>query len=174
MIRYSKSGSSDRASKIRCQTPFWLQRLNRRKTLFHSPNTSGRSRQGAPVRTIQSTPSINIPLLRPVEPRWSGRPMIRPEIRSHRSSFKTSRSSKPKTAPEKAVLNHASSDLRIPKSPHDLARDASPVPFWASASYPKKCLPAGASVPRFYLSAIGLDRMRQENTGASETDDGHY
>jgi hypothetical protein len=55
MIRYSKSGSSDMASKTRSQTPFWLQRLKRRNTLFHSPKTSGRPRQGAPVRTIQST-----------------------------------------------------------------------------------------------------------------------
>src|SRR6266851_2327991 len=75
-IRYSKSGSSDIASKIRLQTPLRLHRLKRRNTLFHSPNTSGRSRQGEPVRTIQSTPSTNIRLALPVEPFWSGRPMI--------------------------------------------------------------------------------------------------
>src|SRR5271155_1735514 len=46
-IRYSKSGSSDIASKIRHQTPLRLQRLKRRNTLFQSPNASGRSRQGA-------------------------------------------------------------------------------------------------------------------------------
>src|SRR6516162_9360612 len=65
-IRYSKSGSSDSASKIRHHTPLALQRLKRRKTLFHSPNASGRSRQGDPVRTIHNTPSTNIRLLRPV------------------------------------------------------------------------------------------------------------
>src|SRR5882672_11593195 len=66
-IRYSKSGSSDIASKIRRQTPFSLHRLKRRKTLFHSPNASGRSRHGEPVRTIHKTPSTNIRLSRPVE-----------------------------------------------------------------------------------------------------------
>jgi len=85
-IRYSKSGSSDIASNSRRQTPFWLQRLKRRKTLFQSPNTSGRPRQGEPVRTIQSTPSTNIRLSRPVDPFWSGRRMIRPDIRSQSAS----------------------------------------------------------------------------------------
>src|SRR3954451_6006465 len=64
-IRYSKSGSSDIASNIRYQTPLMLHRLKRRNTLFQSPNASGRSRQGEPVRTIQSTPSTNIRLSRP-------------------------------------------------------------------------------------------------------------
>jgi hypothetical protein len=64
-------------------------RLNRRKTPFDSPKTSGRSRQGAPVRTIQSTPSTNIRVLRPVEPRCPRRPMIRPQIRLHCSSLRT-------------------------------------------------------------------------------------
>src|SRR5258705_8777585 len=76
MIRYSKSGSSDIASKILDQTRLMLHRLKRRNTLFQSPNASGRSRQGEPVRTIHSTPSTNIRLSRPVEPFWSGRPMI--------------------------------------------------------------------------------------------------
>src|SRR5215211_5262381 len=70
-IRYSKSGSSDIASKIRHQTPLMLHRLKRRNTLFQSPNASGRSRQGEPVRTIHSTPSTNILLSRPVDPFWS-------------------------------------------------------------------------------------------------------
>ena len=47
-IKYSKSGSSDIASKIRHQTPLRLQRLKRRNTLFQSPNASGRSRQESP------------------------------------------------------------------------------------------------------------------------------
>src|SRR5690606_8716740 len=62
-IRYSKSGSSDIAAKMRHQTPLWLQRLKRRKTLFQSPNTSGRSRQGEPVRTIHRTASIEHPVV---------------------------------------------------------------------------------------------------------------
>jgi hypothetical protein len=67
-IRYSKSGSADIASNILRQTPFWLHRLKRRKTLFQSPNAPGRSRHGEPVLMIHSTPSTNIRLLRPVEP----------------------------------------------------------------------------------------------------------
>ena len=82
-IRYSKSGSSDSAAKMRHHTLLALQREKRRNTLFHSPKASGRSRQGAPVRTIQSTPSTNIRLSRPVEPFWSGRPMISGASRSH-------------------------------------------------------------------------------------------
>lgn len=115
MIRYSKSGSSDIAAKMRCQTPLRLQRLKRRNTEFHSPNASGRSRQGEPVRTIHRTPSTNMRLLRPVEPRWSGRPMISPEILPHCSSLKTNRSMIPKAASQKTALNHASTDLRIPR-----------------------------------------------------------
>src|SRR3981189_1016687 len=88
-IRYSKSGSSDIASKIRRQTPLMLHRLKRRNTLFQSPNVSGRSRQGEPVRTIHSTPSTNIRLSRPVEPLWSGRPMISGDIRSPAAALKT-------------------------------------------------------------------------------------
>ncbi len=71
-MRYSKSGSSDIASNICRQTPSRLHRLNRWNTLFHSPNASGKSRHGEPVRTIHSTPSTNIRLSRPVEPFWSG------------------------------------------------------------------------------------------------------
>src|SRR5258705_5338932 len=104
-IRYSKSGSSDIASNIRHQTPLMLHRLKRRNTLFQSPNASGRSRQGEPVRTIHSTPSTNIRLSRPVEPFWSGRPMISGAIRSHAASLKINRSITPKTASQKAALN---------------------------------------------------------------------
>src|SRR5260370_35217544 len=68
-IKYSKSGSSDTASKMRRPTPLPLHRLKRRKTLFHSPNASGRPRHGEPVRTIHNTPSTNIRVSRPVEPR---------------------------------------------------------------------------------------------------------
>src|SRR5947209_5743859 len=69
MIRYSKSGSSDTASKMRSQTRFSLQRLNRRNTLFHSPNISGRSchgvddprpKAGALRRGVRATPDAII------------------------------------------------------------------------------------------------------------------
>ncbi|MGY3387447.1 transposase InsO family protein [Bradyrhizobium sp. USDA 3311] len=94
----NKSGSSASASNMRSQTPLALHRLKRRNTLFHSPNASGRSRQGEPVRTIHNTPSTNMRLSRPVEPRWSGRPMIKQEIRSHCASLRTSRSVTPKAS----------------------------------------------------------------------------
>ena len=100
-IRYSKSASSDRAAKMRSHTPLAAQRLNRRKALFQRPKTSGRSRHGAPVRTIHSTPSTNMRLSRPVEPGASGRPRTRPDIRAHRASFSSRRSIAPKTAPKK-------------------------------------------------------------------------
>src|SRR4051812_3953276 len=114
-IRYSKSGSSDIAAKIRHQTPLRLQRLKPLKRLFHSPNIPGRSRHAEPVRTIHSTPSTNIRLSRPVEPFWSGRPMIKPDIRSQSESFNTNRSITPKTASPKAVLNHNASKKGIPR-----------------------------------------------------------
>jgi len=65
----------------------------------------GRSRQGGPLRTILRTPSTNIRLSRPVEPFWSGRPIISGAIRSYAASLKTNRSRTPKTASQKAVLN---------------------------------------------------------------------
>src|SRR5450631_4756747 len=105
MIRYSKSGSSDIASNIRYQTPLMLHRLKRRNTLFQSPNASGRSRQGEPVRTIQSTPSTNIRLSRPVEPFWSGRPIIRGAIRSQATSLKTKQTLTPKADSPNEALN---------------------------------------------------------------------
>ncbi len=37
---------------MRSQTPLTLHRLKRRNMLFHSPNASGGSRHGEPVRTI--------------------------------------------------------------------------------------------------------------------------
>src|ERR1700729_3831114 len=116
MIRYSKSGSSDTAAKIRRQTPLRLHRLKRRNTLFQSPNACGRSRQGEPVRTIHSTPSTNIRLSRPVDPFWSGRPMISGAIRSHAASLKTNRSITPKTAswiPERSATRLREADLNV-------------------------------------------------------------
>ena len=95
MIRYSKSGSSAMAAKMRCHTPLALHRLKRRKTLFQLPNPSGRSRQGAPVRTIQRTASTNSRLSRPELPRVRWSPMMCGAIRAHASSFRIRRSNIP-------------------------------------------------------------------------------
>jgi hypothetical protein len=70
MIRYSASGSSDIASKIRHKTPWMLRRLKRR--LFPIPKHLWKITPRRAVRTIHSTPSTNIRLSRPVEPFWSG------------------------------------------------------------------------------------------------------
>jgi hypothetical protein len=51
-----KVESSDMASKMPRQMPLSLQRLKRWTVLFQPPKTSGRSRQGAPVRTITTGP----------------------------------------------------------------------------------------------------------------------
>jgi hypothetical protein len=99
--------------KIRHQTPLLLHRLKRRNTVFRSPNASGRSRQGEPVRTIQSTPSTNIRLCRPVELFWSGRPMISGAIRSQAASLNTKRSIKPKAASKRSL----ESDLLLKGNP---------------------------------------------------------
>ena len=50
IIAYSLSASVARCSKRRCHTPFLAHRLNRLWVFFQSPNRSGRSRQGIPVR----------------------------------------------------------------------------------------------------------------------------
>jgi hypothetical protein len=57
--RCSRWASPPRASRTRPQTPFFDQRKNRWATLFHLPNRSGKSRQGTPVRAIQTTAFTN-------------------------------------------------------------------------------------------------------------------
>src|SRR5919206_1829035 len=65
---YSKSGSSDIRSNSRSKTPPRTQRRNRWNTLFQRPNSFGRSRPGAPVRTRPLTASRNSRLSLPVAP----------------------------------------------------------------------------------------------------------
>jgi hypothetical protein len=76
---------------MRRHTPFRLQRPKRRKALFYSPNTSGRSRQGDPVRTIHNTPSTNLRLFRPALLGLRSSPMIGGAIRAHITSLSTKR-----------------------------------------------------------------------------------
>ena len=64
-----------RASRIVCQSPTLLHRLNRVKTLIQGPNSSGKSRHGAPVRCFQRMASIMFRWFlegRPVLPRSGG------------------------------------------------------------------------------------------------------
>ena len=69
MKSISKSGSPETASANRAQVPFSHHRANRTYTLCQFPNSFGRSRQGEPVRAIQSTASINSLLFLVVTPR---------------------------------------------------------------------------------------------------------
>lgn len=82
----SKSASSDSLAKMACQTPLSAQREKRLKTVFHGPNSAGRSRQGTPVRAIQRTDSTNKRLSAPVRPRSPALPCSNGSMRSHWSS----------------------------------------------------------------------------------------
>jgi hypothetical protein len=88
MVAYSKCGSPDKASKRLSNTPFKVQRQKRRKTEFQSPNGSGSSRQGAPVRAIQKHGFEEEPV---VGRRSSGIPGLAGKERSHCESFNTLR-----------------------------------------------------------------------------------
>ena len=59
-MRPSVSSRICSASRRWSQVLSFLHRLNQSYTVCHGPNRSGRSRQGAPVRTIQRTPSTMI------------------------------------------------------------------------------------------------------------------
>ena len=54
-MAYSMSGSSGQASNSRVKASAFTQARHRLNTVFQRPNNLGRSRQGDPVRTIQST-----------------------------------------------------------------------------------------------------------------------
>ena len=72
-ITYSKSGSPDKALRIFSKIPFLDQRRKRRNALFQLPKPAGKSRQGAPVRTIHKTASTNNRLSAAVRP---GSPLL--------------------------------------------------------------------------------------------------
>ena len=57
---HSSSMSVRSAAKSRSHLPFLDQRSNRLKTVFHGPNSSGRSRHGVPVRRHHSTASMKL------------------------------------------------------------------------------------------------------------------
>src|SRR4051794_28683110 len=91
-ITYSKSASADTASKILPKTPPRLHRRNLRKTEFHFPKDSGRSRHGAPTRTIQRPASRKSRLSAADLPGSPALPGTCGAIRSHWSSRRTIRS----------------------------------------------------------------------------------
>src|SRR5262252_5727361 len=87
MSAYSKSGSSDKAAKIRSNSPLSAHRRKRFHTEDHLPKLSGRSRHGAPARTSHKTASINSLLSSPDRPGSPFLPGRRGAIRSHWASF---------------------------------------------------------------------------------------
>src|SRR5512147_2811239 len=114
MITYSKSGSPDKRWKIVSNTPLLAHRRNLRKTEFQFPKHSGRSRQGAPTRTIQRTASKKSRVSaaeRPGSPAFPGRSGA---IRAHCSSRNTLRS---KATSRLAALKQIASGLGTPINP---------------------------------------------------------
>ena len=91
MSAYSKSGSSESAAKIRSKAPLSAQRRKRFQTVPHLPNASGKSRQGAPARTIHKTASTNSRLSSPDRPGSPSLPGKSGAIRSHCASVKSNR-----------------------------------------------------------------------------------
>src|SRR5208282_664540 len=70
----SKSGSSDNTLNMRVNAPAKTQRRNRLNTELELPNSSGKSRHGAPVRAIHNTASRNKRVSPPVWPGWPACP----------------------------------------------------------------------------------------------------
>src|SRR4051812_28886197 len=108
---YSKSGSPDRVLNRRAKTSFSTHRRKRLKVEFQLPNFSGRSRQGAPTRAIQSIASRNRRLSaadRPGSPILPGRSGA---TRSHCVSLRTNRS---KAASHWEALNQGFSPTPTP------------------------------------------------------------
>src|SRR6188768_1610134 len=73
-MAYSMSGWPEQASKSRMKTSALTQSRYRLKTVFQFPKKAGRSRHGLPVRTIQSTASMNRRLSPPLRPGSIGLP----------------------------------------------------------------------------------------------------
>src|SRR6266700_1481752 len=91
-MAYSISGSSETASNIRLNTSAFTQSRKRVKVLFQWPNDPGKSRQGLPVRAIQSTASTNSRLFLPLRPGSPGLPRHSGSIFAHWASLNISRS----------------------------------------------------------------------------------
>src|SRR5260370_28909227 len=166
MIAYSKSGSSESAANMRCHTLPRFQRLNRVKRLFHAPNAGGRSRQGAPVRAIHSTPSTNIRLSLPVTPGSLALPAHRPSIRCHCSALSTKRTSSKTASPESAVLNHKSTPSGILNCQQVLGRVV-----LSTREHPAAIEPHGAGLLLTTLRAANEVRPAPEIADDDEVND---
>src|SRR5580704_1220127 len=92
IMAYSMSGSSETASKRRLKTSPLTQSRYRLKTLFHGPNSGGRSRHGLPVRAIHNTASTNRRLSSPLRPGSDFLPRQCASSFAHWASLRTYRS----------------------------------------------------------------------------------
>jgi hypothetical protein len=77
--------------KVTRSRPTAAQRRKRFQTVNQFPKTSGRSRQGAPVRTIHKIPSRDRRLSSPLRPGSPFLPGRSGAIRSHCASVRTAR-----------------------------------------------------------------------------------
>ena len=68
MLCHSSSRSVCNPSNSRVHVPFFDHRSNRLNTVFHGPNSTGRSRHGTPVRRHHKTASTNFRLSFPRRP----------------------------------------------------------------------------------------------------------
>ena len=84
---YSKSASADKALNRRSKRPFLAHLRKRRNTEFHSPNSLGRSRHGAPVLAVHKTASRNSRLSLAERPRSPSFPGSNGATRSHYESL---------------------------------------------------------------------------------------
>src|SRR4249919_1754064 len=91
-MAYSMSGSSEAASKSRLKTSAFTQSRYRLKTVFHGPNSGGRSRHGLPVRAIHNTASTKRRLSSPLRPGSDFFPRQCGSIFAHWASVSTYRS----------------------------------------------------------------------------------
>ena len=96
--------SSPISSMMESKTPAATQRRNRRYTVSHLPNTSGKSRQGAPVLQIQIIPSNDMRLSLPFLPGLPGPPGKIGSMRFHCRSLKVRITSKQGHSPHHVAM----------------------------------------------------------------------
>ena len=104
LVADSICSSSPISSKMESKTPVATQRRNRRYTVSHLPNTSGKSRQGAPVLQIQIIPSNDMRLSLPFLPGSPGPPGKIGSMRFHCRSLKVRITSKQGHSPHHVAM----------------------------------------------------------------------
>lgn len=95
MSTYSKSASTGKTLNTRSKTPFLAHLRKRWKTEFHNPNSSSKSRHGAPVRAIHRTASRNSRLSVADRPGSPSLPGSSDATRAHCESLRILRTMRP-------------------------------------------------------------------------------